>query len=344
VASSTSTQRKIFLIYIPCHVDYERARENALKIRNQFAEIQDSRVGRAFDLRIIISVNGINLSPEHLTHLTNSADELIYFPESLGADININQGFLQALKIEPDYFWILSANEFLVKGSFNFLLEVILENDGSDLYVTNSKKRSATYETSNVFTDIPDGSGYGLISSVIYNYKSTHRFYSAGPRFAWTGWGQLAVLQTACNALGKISVTEFPYELVYEKPFTDVGNNPVETEFEFVRGAYAHSFFGMAILIFAIFPRDKNMRDRILFAWLRKNWFRISYFNLGVSRKFDANYPQFDPIWIRKISIAILLFSGFLPFLLTCLGSLRNIEKLRKIPAAVSIKKNVYRK
>ena len=73
--SSTSTQRKIFLIYIPCHVDYERARENALKIRNQFAEIQDSRVGLVFDLRIIISVNGTNLSPKPLTDLTNSADE-----------------------------------------------------------------------------------------------------------------------------------------------------------------------------------------------------------------------------------------------------------------------------
>ena len=340
----TSIQRKFFLVYIPCHVDYERAKENALKIRNQFADIQYSSLGQAFELRIVISVNGTELSREEFTGLTTSSDELIYFSEPVGADININQGFLQALKTEPDYFWILSANELLVKGSLRFLLEQILANNESDLYVTNSKNRRANYQTSNIFLDIPDGSGYGLISSVIYNYKTTHQSYSAGPRFAWTGWGQLAVLQTACNTLGNINVTEFPYELVYEKPFTDVGNNPKETEFEFVRGAYAHSFFGMVILIFAIFARDKRMRDRILLDWLRKNWFRISYFNLGVRKTFDSRFLQFDSAWIRKISIVILLFSGIVPFFLTCLGSLRGIEKLRKIPAIISIKNNVSRR
>jgi hypothetical protein len=34
----TPSHRQVFLVYIPCHVDHERARKNALKIRNQFIE------------------------------------------------------------------------------------------------------------------------------------------------------------------------------------------------------------------------------------------------------------------------------------------------------------------
>jgi len=325
-------------------VDYERARENALKIRNQFIGIQDSKIGETFELRIVISVNGIELSPTAISRLVESSDELIYFSEPIGGDTNINQGYIYALKVNPDYFWILSANELLVEGSIKYLLEVIQANDKSDLYVSNSKNRTTSYQTSNVFIDIPSGSGYGLISSVIYNYRSTHQSFSAGPRFAWTGWGQLAVLQNACNTLGTINVTEFPYELIYEKPFTDVGSNSTESEYEFVREAYAHSFFGMVALIFAIFARDKKMRDRVLLDWLRKNWFKIHYFDLGATRKINANYPQFDPIWIRRFSIIILLSSGILSFLLTGLGSLLNTEKLRKTPVFVSIKNYIYRK
>jgi hypothetical protein len=100
----------------------------------------------------------------------------------------------------------------------------------------------------------------------------------------------------------------------------------------------------MAILVFAIFARDKKMRNRILLAWLRKNWFKIRYFNLGATRQINADYPQFDPIWIRRFSILILLSSGILSFLLTSLGSLVRIEKLRKIPIFISVKKSVFRK
>lgn len=325
-------------------MDHERARENALKIRNQFIKIQDSKIGQAFELRIVISVNGVELSQAAMSRLEESSDELIYFSEPLGGDTNINLGFLHALRINPDYFWILSANELLVEGSVKFILEVILANINSDLYVTNSMNRENTYQTSNIFLDIPNGSGYGLISSVIYNYNSTHQSFSAGPRFAWTGWGQLAVLQNACNALGRINVTEFPYELIYEKPFTDVGSTSTESEFEFVRGAYAHSFFGMVALVFAIFARDKKIRDRVLLAWLRKNWFKIHYFNLGAKRKINASYPQFDPIWVRRFSIIILLSSGILSLLLTSLGSLLNIEKLRNTPVFMSIKNKIYGK
>ena len=334
---------KIFLVYIPCHSDYERARQSAVRIRSQFDEIQDSNVKKKFIFKIIISINGVNIPQKELYELKESVDFLNYFSEPLGGDTNINQGFLKALEIKPDYFWILSANEFLVEGSVGHILDSITSNDESDLFVTNSMNRSTTYQTSNVFIDIPPGSGYGLISSVIYNFKKTQGSFSAGPRFAWTGWGQLAVIQTACNILGSLKVTEFPDEYVYKEPFTDVGSGSEKNEFEFVRNTYAHSFFGMPILIFALFDRNKSIRNRILLAWLKKNWFKLEYFKIGAQRKPDSNSPQFDSLWVQQTANLILAVSGLAISLLRILGSVINFEKLRRNKLFISTKRNYFR-
>lgn len=334
---------KVFLIYIPCHKDFDRARDNALKIRSQVNEIQGSSIGDEFKIHVTISVNGVDLPPNTFLELSESADQLVYFPETLGGDTNINLGFLNALQLNPDYFWILSANEFLVEGSIKFIFESIISNRLSDLYVTNSMSRISTYTTSNVFIDIPSGSGFGLISSVIYNFKNTHKAFSAGPRFAWTGWGQLAVLQTACNILGNLKVTEFPDSKIYQKPFTDVGLDSSKTEHEFVQTNYAHSYFGMVILIFALFGHNKRTMKKVLLSWLKKNWFQIHYFRKGAARLVNTEYPQFDPRWVQKVAGALLLRAGFVSATLTCLGNLFDFEKARENKFLVSTKKRIYR-
>lgn len=337
-----SATSKIFLIYIPCHSDYERARETSLKIRSQFAEIQDSKIKDFFTLKIIISANGVKIPTEKCCELKATADIFNYVSEPLGGDTNINQGYLKALEINPDYFWILSANEFLVEGAINYILNTILDNDDSDLYVTNSRNRYETYLTSNVFIDVPPGSGYGLISSVIYNFKRTQQSFSAGPRFAWTGWGQLAVLQTACSVLGKLRVTEYPDTKIYLAPFTDVDSGSEESEYEFVRRTYAHSFFGMPILIFALFDRDKAIRNRVMFAWLKKNWFKLRYFQKGAQREPDSNFPQFDVQWVQQIANLIFSISGPAISFLGLVGKVLNIEKMRENKLLICIKRKYF--
>ena len=333
---------KVFLVYIPCYSDYERALETALKIRSQFTQIQDTSLKNAFEIKINISTNGVNIPTEHYNELERSTDFLSYFSDPLGGDTNINQGFLKALEIQPDYFWILSANEFLVDGSINFILNSIMNNYDSDLYVTNSMNRSQTYSTSNVFIDIPPGSGYGLISSVIYNFEKTRGSFSAGPKFAWTGWGQLAVLQTACNTLGSLKVTEFPDRYVYQEPFTDVSLGSEKTEYEFVRSTYAHSFFGMPILIFALFGRNTTIRNRVLLAWLKRNWFKMRYFKKGAQGEPDPLQPQFDSRWIQQIARLILSVSGLKVLFLSITGSVFNFEKVRKNKLLISVKGNFF--
>lgn len=333
---------KTFLVYIPCHSDYERARQSAILIRRQFDDFQDSNDNEKFVLKIIVSANGVNISPEEQKKFEKSTDSFHYFSEPLGGDTNINLGFLKALEIKPNYFWILSANEFLVDGSISYILNTITSNVESDLYVTNSMNRSTSYQTSNVFIDIPPGSGYGLISSVIYNFNKMRGAFSAGPRFAWTGWGQLAVVQTACNILGSLKVTEIPDAFVYEKPFTDVNSGFEKSEFEFVRSTYAHSFFGMPILIFALFGRNKSIRNRVLLAWLKKNWFKLRYFKQGAQRQPDSKHPQFDSRWIQQTARLILCVSGLAIFLLSTFGSVLNFERARKYKILISMKRNFF--
>lgn len=338
----SSDALKVFLVYIPCHSDYERALKTALTIRAQFAQIEDARVKNSFEIKINISVNGVIIPREKYIELRKIADLLNYFRDPLGGDTNINQGFLRALEIQPDYFWILSANEILVEGSINSILNSIIDNSESDLYVTNSMNRLQNYSTSNVFIDIPPGSGYGLISSVIYNFKKTHSSFSAGPRFGWTGWGQLAVLQTACDTLGSLEVTEIPDRCIYQKPFTDVGSGFEKTEYEFVRRTYAHSFFGMPILILALFGRNTKIRNRVLFAWIKQNWFKIRYFKKGVQREPDPLQPQFDSRWIQQLAGLLLSVSGPIVSFLSLTGSVFSFEKVRKNKFLISVRENFF--
>lgn len=330
---------KTILIYIPCHSDHESARNNTKNIRSQFQELNLSDLRQEFQVKIFVSVNGTNLSSIEYDNLKEHADEVICFTELLGADININQGFVHALVMKPDYFWILSANEILVPGAIQLLLKTISENQKSNVYVTNSKNRITSYETSNLFLDIPDGSGFGLISSVIYDFKTTSGAFSAGPRFAWTGWGQLAVLQTACNILGKITVSEIPDVEVYGKTFTDVDPNSQISEFEYVRSAYAHSFFGMIIIVAALFANNKSIRNEIFRSWIKSNWYKIHYFKLGAMKKVDSTYPQFDPTWMVRIATKALYLSGMRVLVLSLIGSHLDIERLRRQSVFVRIRK-----
>lgn len=333
------SQEKFLLVYIPCHSDYEMALNNARKIKEQFRELNQSDQLCRFRVKINISVNGLKLSKNQIDKVHEFADEMICYDELLGADININLGFVNALIEKPDYFWILSANELLVKGALHSITEVIQENLGSNIYITNSRNRIANYETNNILLDVPPGSGFGLISSVIYDFKSMSPAFSAGPRFAWTGWGQLAVLQTACNQIGKIKVSEFPYDYLYEKPFTAINSDSPISEYEFVRKTYAHSFFGMITLVSALFFRDKPTRNKIIRFWITKNWFKIHYFKTGALKSLDSRYPQFDSAWLIQATNKTLSRLGFRVFILNFIGSNLNIEFLRKKSLFIKLRK-----
>jgi hypothetical protein len=327
------------LVYIPCHVDFYMALDNIARIRRQ-KEISIEKLGRLkLDVVVILSVNGTDLSADQTNQLRRAADHFIYFKESIGADTNINLGFLKALELQPTYFWILSANDHLVQNAIENIGDLISTSPDSDLFITNSLDRNSTFEICDVFRGNPDGLSTGLISGVIYKFDTMRSSFSAGPRFAWTGWGQLAVIQYGCQIRGSLVVTEIPDNKLYEKPYTYAGNEPFLNEFEIVRKGYAHSFFGMILLIFAVFPRNRKSRNLAIGSWLKKNWFKVSYFKIGTYQKFDRSSPQFDSLWVQDLAIRILRTSGFISRVITEISLFIKVEKFRKISALTVIKK-----
>jgi len=325
------------LIYIPCHIDFELALENVTRIRRQCESIaQDSKA--KLQVKIALSVNGANLTDHEKQRLVSSVDYFTHFNENIGADTNINLGFLKALEVSPTHFWILSANEHLVENAILNISRYISDFPESDLYVTNSLGRLTTFEVSNFFLGIPAGLSTGLISGVIYNFQSMKASFSAGPRFSWTGWGQLAVIQYGSQVRGSLWVTEFPDSNLYEKPYTFLYGESDSNEFEVVRKNYAHSFFGMILLIFALFVRDRKSRNLATKSWVKRNWYKLAYFKAGTFLSYEKTSPQFDSLWVQEMAIRILRTSGLLSRMLTEIGIFIKIEKWRKSSTLTKMK------
>ena len=323
------------LIYIPCYSDYELALDNIRRIRAEKNAISYQPDQTPLQIKIAISINGVDLSTKVINEIKIEVDQIFYFQESIGADSNITHGFMTALQERPDFFWILSANEILKPNAISYLSDRILTNTDADIIITNSRAREGTFEIGNVFIDLPPGLGLGFISGVVYNFSKMEFAFPAAPKFSWTGWGQLAVLQVACSKLKFLKVFEFPDSNLYENPKTyiDIEYDELNslTEFETVRKNYQHSFFGMPILIASLYSRDPKMRKLITSDWIKHNWFKIKYFSSGVDSGNRILEPHFDTHWIRRISKPLFFQGANSSRILSFVGWILNLEKIRGI-------------
>jgi hypothetical protein len=335
----TKSIESTLLIHIPCHKDFQMAKETITKIRSQNQMRLADSIATGIDIQIAISVNGTALPDHETAELIFLSDYFTHYPEATGGDININQGFLKALELQPQYLWILSVNEFLVESALSNLLQTIESNPKSDLFITNSQGRHTTFEIKNVFLGLPVGMSTGLISGVIYNCSTLGSSFSAGPRFAWTGWGQLAVIQYGCLIKGTLLATELPDSNIYSKPITYLDASESNSEFEYVRTGYTHSFFGMILLIYSLFPREVKIRNAAIRSWLYRNWYKISYFKIGTQLKYDRQSPQFDSLWVQTLALDVLRKSGLRARLITDIALVFNFEKLRKNSTLIKLRK-----
>jgi hypothetical protein len=311
------------------------ALSNIRKIRNQAAEISEASNLAQVAIKTAISINGVNLSNNEIVLLRKEVDLLCYFKENIGGDSNITQGFMLALQQRPSYFWNLSANEILTDEAIPKLTQAIIANPEADIIITNSKGREGDFQISNVFLNLPEGLALGLISGVIYNFPNMEFAFPAAAKFSWTGWGQLGVLQVACSKLGSLEVFELPDSNLYQKPFTSIENtgNHLKhlSEFEAVRSNYQHSFFGMPIIVAALFSRNSHIRKKITSDWVKTNWFKINYFSKGVQLSRFSSEPHFDTHWIRRLSLPLLFRVNFEISILSFIARYLPIENFRNI-------------
>jgi hypothetical protein len=289
-----SLSKPKLMIYIPCHKDFEMAFQNAEKLTNQLESLTELNL----ELQIVISINGVK---NFKTSKVFPHTKVLHIEEILGADANIAKGFVLALETNPDYLWILSANEDLVSGAIQNIEEMILDAPDSDLFIANAAGRNGTIGIQSVFCDLPPLLALGLISGVIYNFNSTKSSYLQSTLFSWTGWGHLAVIQDFLTTHSNPIVIEFPDANIYEKPYTYSPDAESEISERVVVGnLYSHSFFGLPVLAYCLLQQNPKKLKQFQMEWFSHNWFKIKLFSSDAT--FGDELTLRRSGWIKSIA------------------------------------------
>ena len=282
------------LIFIPCHKDYEMAFKNAEKLANQISNLANPNL----EFEIIISINGVKSIDSSCNF---PSTRIIQIEEVVGGDANIAKGYVTALETRPDYFWILSANEDLVPNALMNLQDLFMDYPDADLFVANADNRKGALSIKSVFFGLPSKLALGLISGVVYNFRTTSSSFMQSTLFSWTGWGQLAVIQDILTAKDYSKVIEFPDSYIYEKPYTysPEANNGIG-ERTIVSNLYAHSFFGLPVLAYCMMQSNPKHLKRFQREWLSHNWFKLGLFSKNATFGDELTLKRSG--WIKSIA------------------------------------------
>jgi len=257
-----------FLVYIPCHSDFELALVQARKVRSGFENFLLNSNYSSLNLQLILSVNAYTPTSTERELAASLFDRVINNGIGYLGDLNISNGFLVALDEKPDLFWILSTNDELVDEAINNILIEFIKNPSIDLLVTNLYNNEIAIEKQ-ILDPAKTGTSYGLISGVVYRLERIFPYLHNGPFMAWTGWSQLAVIQSAMDSLNGMSVKYIPFNFIYTQK---------ERELNEMRSAYAHSVYGMLILG-SNFKLSKKEAKKFIVAYVFKNFYRWSLYN-----------------------------------------------------------------
>jgi len=327
---------KGFLVYIPCHTDFEMAKIQAVNLRRQFQLLDNQQRSYIKSLSIVISVNGVKLSEHQLESLESVCDELVYTPIEIGADLNIAQGFLKAMQKPSEFFWMLSTNDELGERAVNDIVNTFLVNADCDLIAADENNVSRIIDVNNIIHQPIDGIHFGLISAVIYRSKNIISSFPAALRLNWTGWGQLGVIQTACFTNKNLRVVSIPKNVL----FSEMAADRLQESDGLRRNGvyYSHSFFGMPLLIASLFAGDRKLKRKFLKSWLFYNWYKVSLFS---SR--PQSYDQFNgidgPYWRQSLAEDVIKANGTLSRVAYFIGKTNDWENFRDVKIAQKIRR-----
>ena len=226
------------LVYIPCHSDFDMAINQVKKVRASFDQFKNKPNGNNIYIEIIVSINAYLPTDTEKELVEKICDKVIYNGTGYMADVNIANGYLIALNEKPDILWLLSTNDDLVENVIENILNEFVKDSSLDLLVT-SLGLNQTFIENQIIDPGRTGFSYGLISGVVYRLERLFPYLHNGPFMAWTGWSQLAVMQTAMDGLGGLKVRAIPFEDVYQQRERDLSSAGKH---------YAHSIYGMLIL------------------------------------------------------------------------------------------------
>jgi len=280
-----------------------------------------------------MSVNGHQLTTEEKILISNNVDELIYYETGIGGDVNISSAFIYSLRYPSKYFWILSTNDALSEVALKNL-DTALESN-TDLVVIDEGGQVALKEITSIFQADCQSLQFGLISAVVYSWESMHSFFSVAPKLNWTGWGQLAAIESKIMASKKIVVRTLSKEML----FSTESNLFVKSR-ERVQMDYMHSFFGMPLLINSLYYSMENQKKTLIDSWIKTSWYKIYFYSFRKNKKIFAK-GDVDPGWIEELAKSILRSNSVRSRTLSYLGSRFNFDLLKDKGWAIKIRKKI---
>jgi hypothetical protein len=321
------------LVYIPCHTDYELALKQASHLRESFKNLHRPLT---FNLKIVISTNGVKFTEEQIDQMRLEADLVVDFPFGIAGDINIALGFIKAIELKVDFLWILSANDSVSESALQSIHKFIDLHEDSDILVGASSATIGTRQISSVFESTNIDLPLGLISAVVYRTQRLAQNFDIAIQLNWTSWSQLAVIEAACMTNGGLNVSVVNAEDLYirsERSFADE-----RLERERVRKGYAFSFFGMPTIINVLHYGNYERRKKYLNGWIQSNWYLANFFTKGMHPQWHGHVAS-NRFWLKDVFPTAVQHAGFFHRQLFRVGLFFPLEKFREI----KILKNLIR-
>ena len=316
------------LVYIPCHSDFDMAINQVKKVRASFDQFKNKPNGRNIIIEIIVSVNAYTPTVTEKELAEKICDKVIYNGTGYMADINIANGYLIALNQKPDILWLLSTNDDLVENVIENILNEFVEDHSIDLLVT-SLGLNKTFIEKQIIDPGRTGFSYGLISGVVYRLERLFPYLHNGPFMAWTGWSQLAVMQSAMDGLDGLKVKAIPFELVYQQ---------TERDLSAAGKYYAHSVYGMLILG-STFKSSNYASRKFIRKYVLINFYVWHLFSR--EWKYSGKLISSDNYlaWNQKIAESLIWKSSPFTFIFYKLAKLISFEKFSQVKSIVLIKR-----
>jgi len=146
-------------------------------------------------------------------------------------------------------------------------------------------------------------------------------------KWHWTGWGQLAVIQSVLLSKDSSIVVEYPDHYVYTQPYSYNRITDVHLE-EHTRNLYHDSFFSQAVLAAYFMSKDKKSFRRYFTHFLMNYWYQINYFRY---RRTDlvSIEGKLDPLYSEKIFRLTIRSMSFILFIVVKILFIVPVYKFR---------------
>jgi hypothetical protein len=303
------------LVYIPCWLNYPETLLQIDRLSEQYSHIRDENPD--FELEFAVSVNAVSRLKPHIQKKFLEIDPKFTHFQANIADVNINLGFIEALRRSADFFWIISPDDVVSEQAIATIVRHLISSPESNFLVAdeeNSSIKPVHLRNINFEFRMLSEASFGMVTGVVYQVSAFQNSMHYGVQASLTGWGQLAVILGGARSKRGINGVIIPSSFLYYRG--DPKNLTSQQIKENIQ-KYAHSFFGFVVLISLLSSEPK----REIRKWVYANFLKIgSYSSLHTNKIYGYAYitdmKQMAATVIRQCSLItrfIYLLSSNLP-------------------------------